>query len=393
MKTVGLAGLIGAIAIASACGGSVKPSSAAGDDGGGGGVDAGGAGDDAATAGDDAALDAPVATGPISAPSETWTWVPFSDSSCMNNTPTGIGVNMTTRSDKLAIFLMGGGACWDAITVSAGVCVNMAGYGSANAASDFSKYGSAGMFKRDDPDNPFKDYSYVYVPYCTGDVHAGDNPSATDGVQSHLGYRNVAAFLKRIVPTWPHPSQVALTGSSAGGMGVLMNLPQVADAFGPTVPMVALDDAAIIMSPTYLKPGLQTATDGSWKYSQHFPADCPSLQIGALHEVYACLAQKYPGIRLGLYGTQGDSTMRSFFGYGYNPPGQMPAADYQAGLTDVSANVIAPFSEMHNYWAPGTSHTFLGQTPLGKTVVNNVKITDWIRGLLDGTAAFTDVAP
>jgi hypothetical protein len=147
------------------------------------------------------------------------------------------------------------------------------------------------------------------------------------------------------------------------------------------------------MSPQYLKPGLQQATDAAWKYSTVFPADCPNLKVGALHEVYSCLAQKYPKTRLGLYGTQADSTMRGFYGYGYNPPGQMPAADYQAGLNDVTANLISPYPWMHSYWAPGTSHTFLGQTPLGQTVVSGVKITDWLRGLINGTPDFKNVAP
>jgi hypothetical protein len=381
------------VAAAAACGGSTTQNAPGGDAGGGG--DSGTTSDGGNTTdggGDDGSAEAGAPGTPITAPNEQWTWVPFPDAFCMNNTPTGLGVNITNRSDKLAIFLMGGGACWNTLTVSLGTCSNLQGYGEANATSDFGKYGNAGMFDRTDPDNPFADYSFVFVPYCSGDVFSGDNDMASDG-QKHVGYRNVTAYLKRIVPTWPHPSQLALTGSSAGGLGVVMNLPQVAQAFGPSVPMVALDDAAVVMSPTYLTPTLQMETDAAWQFSKHFPADCPNLKVGALHEVYACLAQKYPTTRLGIYGTQGDSVMRGFYGYGLNPPGQMSQAMYTAGLGDVSMNLIAPFSEMHNYWAPGTTHTFLGQTPLGQTVVNGVKITDWLRGLINGTSAFADVSP
>ena len=399
MRTLSWMWLAGALSFAPvACGGNVIRSSPDTDSGvtqplsdSGGGVDSPVSPLDSGTVADGGAM-ADAGGGPISAPKDTWTWVPFNDALCMNGTPTGIGVNPTTRSDKLAIFLMGGGACWDSITVAIGVCSNINGYGAANAAADFTSYGTVGMFNRNDPDNPFKDYSYVFVPYCTGDVHAGDNDKAADG-QMHVGYRNVAAYLKRIVPTWPHPSLLALTGASAGGLGVLVNMPQVSEAFGPSVPMIALDDAAIVMSPQYLKPSLQQATDAAWLYSKHLPADCPNLKVGALHEIYACLAQKYPKVRLGLYGTQADGTMRSFYGYGYGVGVQMPAADYQAGLDDVSANLISPFPWMHNYWAPGTSHTFLGQDPLGQTVVSGVKITDWLRGLIDGTSAFKNVHP
>lgn len=372
---------LGVLCVAACSGKAASTQQASGDDA--------GVGDDIADAAP--AVDAGT-SGPIEAPSERWTWVPFEQSRCMNDTPTGIMVNPTTKSDKLVVFLMGGGACWNSQTVQLGLCANLAGYGADHAASDMTKFGNSGLFDRGDPDNPFADYSYVFVPYCSGDVHSGDNDGASDG-KKHLGYRNVAAYLKRIVPTWPHPSLLALTGSSAGGLGVLMNMPQVAEAFGPSVPMIALDDAAIAMSPQYLKPGLQQATDAAWKYSKHLPADCPNLQVGALHELYACLAQKYPKVRIALYGTQGDSTMRSFYGWGYSPPGQMPVADYTAGLNDVTASVIAPFPWMHSYWNVGTSHTFLSDTPLGQIAVGGVKITDWLRGWINGTADFKNVAP
>jgi hypothetical protein len=223
--------LSGAAALsAPACGGNTAPHTTGGGDSGNGDdgmqmVMEGGVTDDG---GSDAAPGAP-----ITAPNETWTWVPFDDARCMNDTPTGLGVNITNKSDKLAIFLMGGGACWDSLTVALGTCANLSGYGDANFMSDIGKYGTAGMFDRSDPDNPFKDYSFVFAPYCSGDVFSGSNPKAADG-EKHVGYDNVTAYLKRIVPTFPHPSILALTGSSAGGLGVMMNMPQVSSWGRPT---------------------------------------------------------------------------------------------------------------------------------------------------------------
>src|SRR5262245_15092963 len=49
---------------------------------------------------------------PITAPQEQWSWVPFPNSQCANGTPAGIGINPTSKSDKLLIYLMGGGACF-----------------------------------------------------------------------------------------------------------------------------------------------------------------------------------------------------------------------------------------------------------------------------------------
>src|SRR5262245_37715913 len=55
-------------------------------------------------------------TGPIGAPEFAWTWIPFENSTCANGASTGIGVNLSSLSNRVAIFLAGGGACWDELT-------------------------------------------------------------------------------------------------------------------------------------------------------------------------------------------------------------------------------------------------------------------------------------
>src|SRR5204863_337471 len=83
--------------------------------------------------------------------------------------------------------------------------------------------GSAGIFDSARAENPFRDWNVIYVPYCTGDVHAGaaehvDVPGGpTD--QMFVGYRNIGAYLQRLVPTFSHADQVVLSGASAGMSG------------------------------------------------------------------------------------------------------------------------------------------------------------------------------
>ncbi|HEY3853707.1 MAG TPA: hypothetical protein VGO67_04860 [Verrucomicrobiae bacterium] len=45
-----------------------------------------------------------------------WTWVPFTNAFCLDGSTTGIGINPSTASSKVLIFLDGGGACWDQLT-------------------------------------------------------------------------------------------------------------------------------------------------------------------------------------------------------------------------------------------------------------------------------------
>ena len=71
----------------------------------------------------------PTFTGaPITAADKTWTWVDFPGAKCRDGSDTGIGVNFNAASDKVMIYMEGGGACYNAITCG----TNPAKYGAAD---------------------------------------------------------------------------------------------------------------------------------------------------------------------------------------------------------------------------------------------------------------------
>src|SRR5579862_8251197 len=53
---------------------------------------------------------------PITAPAETWTFVPLDGMQCADGSATGVGANLTTKSDDVVVFFEGGGACWNDLT-------------------------------------------------------------------------------------------------------------------------------------------------------------------------------------------------------------------------------------------------------------------------------------
>jgi hypothetical protein len=77
----------------------------------------------------------------------------------------------------------------------------------------------------------------VFVPYCTGDLHAGNNVASYTGssgpaqAYDHLGHANVLAFLPRITATWPAPRKLTIAGSDAGGYGALFNYATIRAGF------------------------------------------------------------------------------------------------------------------------------------------------------------------
>lgn len=67
------------------------------------------------------------------------------------------------------------GACWDDFTCwTAQTAYHLSGYDSATSANPNETYLNFSLFDRTQTNNPMKNMSFVYVPYCTGDLHEGE---------------------------------------------------------------------------------------------------------------------------------------------------------------------------------------------------------------------------
>ena len=143
---------------------------------------------------------------------------------------------------KVVLYLEGGGACWTPRRVrsparqSTTYDWNIAGEDPA---------GEGGIFDVDNPDNPFADYSFVYVPYCTGDVHLGDvtreySPELT---VEHKGYVNGTAALTYLAEHYPDAAQVDVVGVSAGSVAAPVYGGLVADLL-PDAQVTVLADSS-----------------------------------------------------------------------------------------------------------------------------------------------------
>lgn len=255
-----------------------------------------------------------------------WLWVDFPDSECADGSATGIGVNLGTTKD-LVIYLEGGGACWNAAYCGAAPqAAYLHGFGKTdfeNVTNDTgpnqqsSQPGSAkqpgGLLDRTTQNNPYKDASFVYIPYCTGDVHSGDIVKTYDGLATpihHSGRKNLDAFLKRIVPTFSDQTRVTLTGSSAGGFGAAINYERFKKAFG-TVRMDLIDDSG----PPFPNADIASYADWSaaWDLTTAFPAGCTNCATDVT-QLFPYLSKTYPDAKFALLQYDQDHTIRQFFG-------------------------------------------------------------------------------
>jgi hypothetical protein len=67
-------------------------------------------------------------------------------------------------------------------------------------------------------DNPFADYTFVFVPYCTGDFHLGDaaTESSPELTVRHNGWVNGTAALTYVAEHFAAAAEVVVVGESAG---------------------------------------------------------------------------------------------------------------------------------------------------------------------------------
>jgi hypothetical protein len=323
---------------------------------------------------------------PIQAPARTWTWVDFPGAHCRDGSGTGIGVNWFPGSQKVAIFLEGGGACFSQTTCP------------MNPSKRGSMFNGSGIYDRSNAENPLADWNYVYVPYCTGDLHAGNNPKGNVpgvGPQQFVGYANLDLFMDRLIPTFPNVTQVMITGVSAGGFGAFHNASHVARRF-PHAAIVALDDSGPPMWTKGLPACYQTLTRQLWNLDATVLADCGTdcakpddyLIDMALH------FSRGTDHATGILNAYDDGTLLTWYNYSAQACSpQAPAlsaAGFEAGLLNLRQSGGGADNRFATFYVPSSSHTWLGG-PFYSTTVKGTRLVDWTRNLVSGK--YSDIGP
>ncbi|HVU01401.1 MAG TPA: pectin acetylesterase-family hydrolase [Polyangiaceae bacterium] len=328
-----------------------------------------------------------------------WTWYQIDGAVCRDGSPAGFFLHKGT-TDKLLWYLEGGGAC-----ISPGFCnsFNPANVNQAISGSGETVLGSAfgvvavrqqpgifesnvvhGIFDWANAANPFKDWSMIYAPYCTGDAWFGAQPDGTvPGVaakQQFVGYLNMKKFVSRVVPTFQGKlSRVVLTGASAGGFGAALNFSMVQDAFGCTRVDV-LDDSGPPFVDQYMPACMQKKWRTLWGFANSLPPDCAECNHadgGGILNLADFLLAKHPVSKIALVSSMNDEVIRLFYSPGLkdcvnfdtadpvgitvgqvlDPTIYMTAANYGAGLLDLRSRYQST-GRFATYFLGGANITF-----------------------------------
>ena len=237
---------------------------------------------------------------------------------CADGSPYSIFVHRGS-SNKLVLDFMGGGACWSAETCGA---IN-ATY-SRKVPDVIGKWlpSADGIYDRTRSENPFRNDTHVMVPYCTGDVHWGsddhlyNSPNTGNTLIHHRGAINAKAALDQtLAQLATNPSQVFVTGCSAGAYGAIWWTPYIKKLF-PQSKMIELGDSgAGILSEAFRRNGFQ-----NWKIERSIPRWIPGLDLAddevlrvTMPQLYGAISKELPNVRFSQFNALNDIIQRYFY--------------------------------------------------------------------------------
>ena len=303
-----------------------------------------------------------------------WYYRSLEGTRCANGSEAGFGVSRGDDED-LVIYLSGGGACWDDAS-----CRYFQTAANLDVTYDASKLGEelnplveSGLFDRSAQVNPFRNAGYVYIPYCTADLHTGRSMTAYDGfgggeMVRHEGARNIERILEVIPEMFPDVRRVWVVGISAGGYGATWNFHRFAEAFGGAE-LHVFSDAS---------PWL-TVDEEQWeqwktRWNPQIPPDCERCEETP-DLLPQSLAKAYPESRFAMSVFARDSVLAA---YTRTFPGRLE------GEIDefVEQQITEP--NMRVFVADGASHEALLQ--LGDEVESRDgdKFVDFVREWIEG---------
>jgi len=341
-------------------------------------------------------LTAPTTTSPI-APATTTT-PPVNPSTTTRDTPSfrsaewtrhetgddcqcadGTGYSYWTRTaslTKVVLFFQGGGACFTAST-----CSFTDGTFSVHAddRDDPARFG--GIFQLGNSRNPLSDWSFIFMPYCTGDVHIGNSVHeyAPGLIVRHNGFRNAEHGLNYLIDNFPDAREIFVAGSSAGGIAAPLFSGLVSDAFADAKISVLSDGSGSYPD----IPDTNAALNDLWGSMSVVPDwevnDAMTSAEWSIPGLFVQAGLHDPRIRMARFDRARDATQASFTkaaGIGSN--------ERLARLDQNERNIEATGVNLHTFVAPGNAHTILLRRDLYALEVEGVQLIDWITAFIPG---------
>ncbi len=297
---------------------------------------------------------------------------------------------------KLLVYFQGGGACWTGRTCDLDLDPTyrptaIAELVEAQPGEPRPERAMKGIFDFTRVENPVADYSMVFVPYCSGDVHIGNRQSSYQAPPAqgheahqftvqHRGYRNATAALEWTFDVFAAPTEVFVTGSSAGSIPSPFYAHLVQTRY-PAARVTQLGDGA----GGYRRGEGNDVPSEQWGAVAVLAAELPyfanmSASAFTFEHLYIATGLQHPRMTLAEYDAAEDEVQLGFLQLIGIPEGTGLLQQLDANRADIEARV----DRFRSFTAGGETHTILGRDFFYTYRVGDTTFRDWFAALVNG---------
>lgn len=292
------------------------------------------------------------------------------------------------KINKVVIDFIGGGACWNASTCSIADAIFSDSVDPLIKQFQEGKEHKKGIYDHDREDNPFKDWYHVTIPYCTGDIHWGNNVveyKPTSGKPfkiNHKGAVNTRFVLDWIYKRFSKPETILVTGCSAGAYGSILWSAHIANQYKNSKIYQMGDCGAGIITDSFLKKSFP-----SWKAESAMPTWIPkfdpnkvSITDQDISYVYINVANHYKQHLFSQYNTAFDENQAFYF----KAMGGGTADEWGSKMRTMLDKIKTQTPNFRSFVAQGKKHCIIVHNEFYEVAVNGVKFTSWLSDMLNG---------
>jgi Pectinacetylesterase len=298
--------------------------------------------------------------------------VPGGDCECSDGSEFSFWVR-EANPDKVLVYLQEGGACFSVETCASGSDLY-------NTTVGEGPTGEGGIFDLANARNPFADYSVVYVPYCTGDVHLGNTTTeyAPGLIVHHDGYVNGSAALDHVAATAPGATDVVVVGESAGAIAAPLYAGLVSDRL-PGARIRVLADG----SGSY--PDVPRANEilAAWGFGSTIPAwpenAGPATEQWSFPGLFIQSGRHDPDIVFARHDYASDEQQQRM-----SAIAGIPTTDLLSRIDANETEIEAAGVNLLSYVAPGGEHTALTDGTFYTEEVDGQPLVEWVARLIEG---------
>ena len=298
--------------------------------------------------------------------------------------------------NRLLVFFEGGGACWNQLTCSLPIGprhkVGVYTESVPQNVDDFLKVYVKGIFDFSKAENPFKHWYYVFIPYCSADVHIGDSFVEYEEpileiktTIQHRGQKNVTSALDWIYKGFKKPEKILAAGCSAGSVGCIGWAPYIMDHFSESENYQLGDSFVGVMT-----EGLFTEALPSWDIWGLFSGSpVPGLTKPDLiaHKdtmmayVYIKSAEHFTTNTFSQYNSEYDQVQTAFY----------ELSEGQGGVKEWSKKMNLYIDDIHkevtsnfvSFIGAGKQHCYLPDDDFYQKTTDGVKLRDWVADIVN----------